>query len=294
MTEVTTQPQAVELDVVEEPTKIDKNYFAVLANMDVSKYLEKKNGFSYMSWAHAQEQLKRKHPDAKIIVKRFPEPESGGLLVPYIRTALGYFVEVEVVVNGVSVSEPFPVLDFRNKPIAKPTTFDINNSIQRAKVKMIAGHGLGLYVYAGEDLPTEDNGQNNGANQAPFVQPQYQQQQQFQQPQFQQQQQFQQPQQQVNQFAVTDDQKHSMRDLATQIASLTVAPGSTQEVLTNRIKEVYAQYQITANLTKEIAGIKIVELENGLKAILDSRMNAQQTQQQAPAQQPGLFSMPVA
>jgi hypothetical protein len=277
MTAVATEAQEVVQDVVEEPVKIDKNYFAEMAGMDVSKYLEKKNGFSYMSWAHAVEQLKRKHPDAKIIVKRFPEPESGGLLVPYIRTALGYFVEVEVIVNGVSVSEPFPVLDFRNKPIAKPTSFDINNSLQRAKVKAIAGHGLGLYVYAGEDLPidSDDAGQQKGPNQAPqYVQQQnFQQQQQFQQ-------QYQQQPPQQNPYAMTEQQKHHMRDLATQIATLTLGAGATQEAVVAKLKEVYDQFKITANLTKELADIKIVELGNQIKSIHDNRMNQQAQQQQ--------------
>ena len=65
----------------------------------------------------------------------------------------GYFVEVLVTVQGVSLSQIHPVLDGRNRPIFEPTSFDINTSIQRCLVKAIALHGLGLYVYAGEDLP---------------------------------------------------------------------------------------------------------------------------------------------
>ncbi|EAO57207.1 MULTISPECIES: Sak single strand annealing protein [Bacillus] len=285
MTAVTTEAPPVEQDVVEEPVKLEKNYFAEMAGMDVTKYLEKKNGFSYMSWAHAVEQLKRKHPDAKINVKRFPEPETGGLLVPYIRTALGYFVEVEVIVNGVSVSEPFPVLDFRNKPIAKPTTFDINNSIQRAKVKAIAGHGLGLYVYAGEDLPVDSD--DKGPNQAPqnYQQQNYQQQQQ--------QQQYQNPPQQQNPYAATEPQKHQMRDLAMQIATLTLGAGATQENVVAKLKDIYGQFKITSNLTKEIADVKINELGAAVKAIHDNRM-VQQAQVAQQTQSNTLFNMPQA
>ncbi|MGM2632415.1 DUF1071 domain-containing protein [Bacillus cereus group sp. Bce040] len=282
MTAVTTEAPPVEQDVVEEPVKLEKNYFAEMAGMDVTKYLEKKNGFSYMSWAHAVEQLKRKHPDAKINVKRFPEPETGGLLVPYIRTALGYFVEVEVIVNGVSVSEPFPVLDFRNKPIAKPTTFDINNSIQRAKVKAIAGHGLGLYVYAGEDLPVDSD--DKGPNQAP---------QNYQQQNYQQQQQYQNPPQQQNPYAATEPQKHQMRDLAMQIATLTLGAGATQENVVAKLKDIYGQFKITSNLTKEIADVKINELGAAVKAIHDNRM-VQQAQVAQQTQSNTLFNMPQA
>lgn len=59
----------------------------------------------------------------------------------------------EVTVEGVRLSQIHPVLDARNKPIEIPNAFNINTSIQRCLVKAIALHGLGLYIYAGEDLP---------------------------------------------------------------------------------------------------------------------------------------------
>lgn len=284
MAEVAIEAKEVVQDVVEEPVKIDKNYFAELASIDVTKHLDKKNGFSYLSWAHAQDLLKRKHPDAKIIVNRFPETDDKGHLrmVPYMKTESGYFVEVDVIVDGVSVCEPFPVLDYRNKPIAKPTSFDINNSIQRAKVKMIAGHGLGLYVYAGEDLPidpSDDAGQQpKGPNQAPqYVQQPYVQQQQYQQ----------QPpppnsQPQPNPYAMTEQQKGTMRDLATQIATLTLGAGATQDAVVGKLREIYEQYKITATLTKELADVKINELGSAIRSIHDSRMVGAQQQQVAP------------
>jgi hypothetical protein len=73
--------------------------------------------------------------------------------LPYLMTDLGVFVEVSVCVKGVSLSQIHPVLDSKNRPILAPTAFDINTSIQRALVKAIALHGLGLYLYSGEDLP---------------------------------------------------------------------------------------------------------------------------------------------
>lgn len=73
--------------------------------------------------------------------------------LPYLATDLGFFVEVAVTVQGVTLSQIHPVLDNKNRPLLAPTPFDINTSIQRALVKAIALHGLGLSIYAGEDLP---------------------------------------------------------------------------------------------------------------------------------------------
>ncbi|WP_254489210.1 DUF1071 domain-containing protein [Bacillus thuringiensis] len=126
-----------------------KNYFAELAVIDVSKHVEKKGRFSYLSWSWAVDQLLKKHPDATWRVVRFD-----GL--PYMKTEVGYFVEVEVTVNNITRSQIHPVLDNYNKPIAKPTSFQINTSIQRCLAKAIALHGLGLYIYSGEDIPQDD------------------------------------------------------------------------------------------------------------------------------------------
>jgi hypothetical protein len=122
------------------------NYFARLARIDISEHVEKKGGFSYLSWAWAIDRLRKAHPDATWEVKRFDG-------APYLKTDCGYFVEVAVTVAGVTLSQIHPVLDARNRPIAEPNAFEINTSIQRCLVKAIALHGLGLYVYAGEDLP---------------------------------------------------------------------------------------------------------------------------------------------
>jgi len=76
--------------------------------------------------------------------------------VPYMRTDTGYYVEVEVTIDGISRSQVHPVLDHRNKPCDKPNAFDINTSIQRCLAKAIALHGLGLHIYSGEDLPPKE------------------------------------------------------------------------------------------------------------------------------------------
>ena len=122
------------------------NYFATLNAIDVSQHLEKKGGFSYLSWPYAVAQLRLADPAATWEIRRFD-----GL--PYLACDAGVFVEVAVTVQGVTLSQIHPVLDGRNRPLMSPNSFDINTSIQRALVKAIALHGCGLYVYAGEDLP---------------------------------------------------------------------------------------------------------------------------------------------
>jgi hypothetical protein len=122
------------------------NTFRSLFQIDVSKYVEMKGQFSYLSWPFAVAQLRLADPAAYWEVRRFD-----GL--PYLSTELGFFVEVAVTVQGVTLSQIHPVLDHKNRPLLAPTPFDINTSIQRALVKAIALHGLGLSIYAGEDLP---------------------------------------------------------------------------------------------------------------------------------------------
>jgi hypothetical protein len=123
-----------------------ENYFEKLSKIDVSKQAEQKGKFTYLSWAWAVSVLRKEEPTATWEIIRFDN-------LPYLKTELGYFVEVAVTVKGMTLSQLHPVLDNYNKPIIKPNSFQINTSIQRALVKAIALHGLGLYIYAGEDLP---------------------------------------------------------------------------------------------------------------------------------------------
>ena len=124
--------------------------FMKLFKTDVSKYTEKKGKFNYLSWAYAVQELKRACPTARWGVTK---AEDGS---PFFVTECGYFVDVWVEVDGVSLSQIHPVLDNRNQPIEKPNAFQINTSLQRALAKAIALHGLGLYIFAGEDLPEPD------------------------------------------------------------------------------------------------------------------------------------------
>ena len=133
---------------------MDTNYFARLNQINVNDHVEKKGQFSYLSWPYAVAQLRLVDPAAYWEVRRFD-----GL--PYLKTDAGHFVEVAVTVQGVTLSQIHPVLDGKNRPIFEPSAFDINTSIQRCLVKAIALHGLGLYIYAGEDLPEGDTRTDN-------------------------------------------------------------------------------------------------------------------------------------
>jgi hypothetical protein len=126
-----------------------ENYFTKLNQISVAEHIEKKGQFNYLSWPFAVQQLRQADPAATWSVVRFD-----GL--PFLKTEAGFFVEVAVTVQGVTLSQIHPVLDARNNPIEMPNSFDINTSIQRCLVKSIALHGLGLSVYAGEDLPAPD------------------------------------------------------------------------------------------------------------------------------------------
>ena len=128
---------------------MNENYFVELSKIDVSEHVEKKNNFSYLSWSYAISQLRSFDPEATWEILRFDG-------MPYLKTECGYFVEVAVTVKGLTLSQIHPVLDHRNKPIEQPNAFQINTSIQRCLVKAIALHGLGLYIYAGEDLPMDN------------------------------------------------------------------------------------------------------------------------------------------
>ena len=127
-----------------------EHYFEVLRKHNVSKHMEQKGQFNYLSWAYAVEELRKLKPDATWRVIK----DNDGF--PYTATPAGAFVEVEVTVDDISLSQIHPVLDHRNQTIDSPNAFQINTSIQRCLAKAIALHGLGLYIFRGEDLPESD------------------------------------------------------------------------------------------------------------------------------------------
>ena len=129
-------------------TKKTTNYFTELDQVDVTRHIEKKGKFSYLSWAYAVRELKKRHPSATWKVHEYGEN-----CAPFVSTECGYFVKVTVTVGGVDATQVHPILDHQNKPVAAPNSFQINTSIQRCLAKAIALHGLGIHLYAGEDLP---------------------------------------------------------------------------------------------------------------------------------------------
>lgn len=128
-----------------------KNYFEELYGIDVNEKTEKKGNLTYLSWAWAWAEVKKKHPDANYTIY---ENKDGWNYHTDGKTA---WVKTGVTVAGVEHIEYLPVMDFKNKsiPLASVTSFDVNKTIQRALTKACARHGLGLYIYAGEDLPEE-------------------------------------------------------------------------------------------------------------------------------------------
>ena len=127
------------------------NYFEELCKVNVNEKKEKKNTLDYLSWAWAWQEIKLRHPDTTSTVY---ENAEGWNYHTDGRTA---WVKVGVTVNGIEHIEYLPVMDFKNKsiPLDSITSFDVNKAIQRATVKAIARHGIGLYIYAGEDLPED-------------------------------------------------------------------------------------------------------------------------------------------
>ena len=131
-----------------------ENTFEVLNKVDVSKFTEKKGQFNYLSWAYAVRELLKVCPDATWEVHLFDNAD--GTKQPYMKNGTGAYVQVTVDVDAVKRTQVHPVLDNKNKSIEKPNAFEINTSIQRCLAKAIALHGLGLYIFAGEDLPEAD------------------------------------------------------------------------------------------------------------------------------------------
>jgi hypothetical protein len=126
------------------------NTYEVLSKTDVREFTKKKGKFSYLSWAAAVDVLLKHCPDATWVVI---ENDQGW---PYVSTPAGCFVTVSLTIDGVTRTQVHPVLDNRNKSIKEPDSFQVNTSIQRCLAKAISLHGLGLYIYRGEDLPDQD------------------------------------------------------------------------------------------------------------------------------------------
>lgn len=127
-----------------------KSLFERLSAIDVSKYVEKKNDLTYLSWAPAWRIFKEQAPDANYEILKF-----NGL--PFVEHETGIMCYTRVTAEGETHEMWLPVMDYRNQALKvdKATMFDVNKTIMRCLVKNLAMFGLGLYIYAGEDLPEE-------------------------------------------------------------------------------------------------------------------------------------------
>jgi hypothetical protein len=115
--------------------------YAELRKINVNEHVEKKNGLSYLSWAWAVDQLMQLDETANW---EYAEPKQFG-------DTLMVFCTVEAF--GRKRTAQLPVMDYKNKAIPNPDAFQVNTAMQRCLAKAISLHGIGLYIYAGEDLP---------------------------------------------------------------------------------------------------------------------------------------------
>lgn len=127
----------------------NKSVFETLNDINVNDKTEEKNGLTYLSWAWAWQEVKKVDPKAYYTIY---ENADGWFYHTDGKTA---WVKTGVTVDGLEHIEYLPVMDFRNKsiPVENITSFDVNKTIQRSLTKGCARHGLGLYLYSGEDLP---------------------------------------------------------------------------------------------------------------------------------------------
>lgn len=129
-----------------------KDRVTEMLQTDCSRFIEKRGSLSYVSWASAWDIVLREDPAATYTVHQFD-----GFPVQRMPHG-GYMAWVDVTIHGKKMTAYLPVMDHRNKAIPEPDAFEINKTIQRCLAKGIALHGIGLYVYRGEDLPTDFNG----------------------------------------------------------------------------------------------------------------------------------------
>lgn len=131
-----------------------KSAFETLNAINVNGHTEKKNGLTYLSWAWAWAEVKKAFPGSFYTVYE----NKDGLL--YHTDGRTCWVKTGVTVDGLEHIEYLPVMDVRNRsiPLEGITSMDVNKAVQRSLTKACARHGLGLYIYAGEDLPEDDGG----------------------------------------------------------------------------------------------------------------------------------------
>lgn len=128
-----------------------------LLQTNVNDHTEKKNGLTYLSWAWAWAEALKADPGASYKVETYQEHGENGRCrtVPYMNINGTCMVFVTVTLFGKPMTCQLPVMDYRNKAIPDPDAFAVNTAIMRCMTKALSLHGLGLYIYAGEDLPEE-------------------------------------------------------------------------------------------------------------------------------------------
>lgn len=137
-------------------TSTKKSVFATLNAINVNEHVEQKDTgrvkLTYLSWAWAWAKVKENYPDATYTIYENKDEWN------YFTDGRTCWVKTGVTIEGIEHIEELPVMDNRNRsiPADQVTSFDVNKAIQRSLTKAAARHGLGLYIYAGEDLPEED------------------------------------------------------------------------------------------------------------------------------------------
>ena len=120
-----------------------------LLKLNVNEHTEKKNGLTYLSWAWAWAEALKADPTATFNVHTFGDK-------PYMDVNGTGMVWVTVTLFGMPRTCMLPVMNHRNQPIQSPDAFQVNTAIMRCMTKALALHGLGLYIYSGDDLPEDD------------------------------------------------------------------------------------------------------------------------------------------
>jgi hypothetical protein len=137
----------------------EKTMSAELLKVNVNDHTEKKNNLTYLSWAWAWAEV-LKFDSAAIWAVHTYGPQGGE--EPYMRVGKTAMVHVSVTIKGLRRECMLPVMDHRNKAIPDPDAFQVNTAIMRCMTKAISMHGLGLYIYAGEDLPEGEDAPPKG------------------------------------------------------------------------------------------------------------------------------------
>lgn len=151
-----------------------KTVFETLNGVNVNGFTEQRNGLTYLTWSKAWEEVVTRYPDASYEIVK---DEDG---IPYFESGLGFMVYTKVTIEGVTREMWLPVMDSANNAMKSvaydfstfskygekkhhvnaATMFDVNKTIMRCLTKNLAMFGLGLYIYSGEDLPTEEKEAN--------------------------------------------------------------------------------------------------------------------------------------